>query len=132
MGMALLHILEDISDALDECRRHSNTNSIEVIDRVLFRLDYCDEIICRWVSVHGATDHLDILRELLQCINQLQVHWFVQLNRIEGGTGIVAGRPKKVVNVELVCLHVVFLKVTMHCCTFSEPLSTAPTCILAF
>lgn len=32
----------------------------------------------------------------------------MQLNRIEVGTGIVAGRPKKVVNVELVCLHVCF------------------------
>lgn len=95
MGMALLHILEDISDTLDECRRYSNTNSIEVIDRVLLRLDCCDEIICCWVSGHGATEHLDILRELHQCINQLQVHWFVQLNRIEGGSGIAAGRPKK-------------------------------------
>lgn len=73
----------------------------EVIDRVLLRLDYCDEILCRYVA--SATEHFDILRELHQCINQLQVHWFVQLNRIEGGDGIVAGRPKKVVNVELVC-----------------------------
>lgn len=77
---------------LDECQRHSNTNTIEVIDRVLLRLDCCDEMICHWVLGHGATEHLDILRELHQCINQLQV---VQLNRIEGGSGIAAGHPKK-------------------------------------
>ena len=43
-----------------------------VINRVLLRLDYCDEIICHWVSGHGTTEHLDIIREL---INQLQAHW---------------------------------------------------------
>lgn len=28
MALALVHMLDDISDALDERRRHSNTNSI--------------------------------------------------------------------------------------------------------
>jgi len=132
--MALLNILENISDILDECQRYSNTNSFEVVDHVLLGLDHCDYLLCHYVS--GATEHYDILRQLHQCINQLQVHWYVKLNRIEGGDHNVAGRPKKVVNVELVCLYVLLhsaLKLTMlgqWVKVFSKPLSSTHTYIL--
>ena len=95
--------LQEIGDTLNECGTQWRTTDMDIIDHVIYKLDYCDQVLCRYMS--GAdVENPNLIRELHQCINQLQVKWITHLNTIEGG-GVAAavGRPKKIVNVELVC-----------------------------
>lgn len=99
--MSFADVLEEIDEALFECRQYFDSVDADVMDYIVLKLDCCDENL-RWYisSTSPQLPEYSTLRELHYCINELQMYCLLKSNN----TRPSEGRPKKVVNVELVSI----------------------------
>lgn len=100
-------ILEEISDVLSECRQCYDVRPVnpQMIDYIILRLDCCDESL-RCHNTSAQLPEYSKLRELHICVNEVQLYWLTKLHGIEGISSSAEGRPKKVINMELVSYSV--------------------------
>ena len=112
--MSINNILEVIQDVLQDCNSASSSVSFEETDRITFQLESCNHYLAAYISdlllrsEPISHDHCSMLRQLHQCINDLQDIWRIKLARIEGRSLAISipseGKPCKLVNTELVSL----------------------------
>jgi hypothetical protein len=103
-------LLEAVHSILNDCRIHELTTDIATADRIVFDLECCTLTLCNFITSGSvARPSMEYMfRELNQCISSLLVQWEIKLHSIESGSDAEEneiarhGRPKKLVNIELV------------------------------
>ena len=85
-----------VQESLDLCS--DSSNNIEIVDRTVLLLQICnsllDDLVRIFPSPVGST--------LCVVISQLLVHWETKLLQLENSSLQTPGRPKVIINVEMV------------------------------
>ena len=104
--MAFLEsVMEELSEVFEECRSSYLVATLEFTDRIVLNLERCDESLRLIIdNCSSSSPEYPLMCELDRINNQLLVQWILKLNRLEGSSDSIAGRPKKVVDMELVCI----------------------------
>ena len=107
--MASIHdCLCFVEEVLGDCHRNLSSDDLEESDYVNFQLESCNRFLSAYISnvllsQRAPYNNYLLLRELHQCINDLQQTWHVKLATLEGRpTMRNEGRPRKLINIELV------------------------------
>lgn len=94
--------LDSADRLLNQCQSCWNTASLALCDRTAHELQVFVQSITEFVGNQDGTDQNVIL--LIRYMSLLLVQWETKLMRLEGAheQTVSGGRPKKIVNIELV------------------------------
>ena len=119
-------LLDAVESVVYDCRIHNLSTDLTISDRIVFDLECCSQSICRYIStIARPSTEYNLLHDLNECISYMLVEWEAKLHLIESNEGNRVpcyGRPRKVVNMELVseCYHFSFMVILIfisygHC-----------------
>ena len=104
-------LCDQVSSILQQCLESSNTENVARLDIMSFNLRSCsvelgdlihEIMISRLQPI--PEDQLSKLLELIQCITELADFYESRLLRFtQRGNDVVMGRPKKFINIAMVC-----------------------------
>ena len=104
------NLLDSVESVVNDCRVHHLSTDLTTVDGIVLNLECCTQNLCNYIStIARCSAEYNLLRELNECISYTLVEWEAKLQSIESNEGAHYGRPRKLVNIELVSDYIIML-----------------------